>query len=231
MATIHRNPAPTADEPGRDFLQERMQIHQRCLGVLAHQLGNAASPIAMVADVLQLDSQLARRDAAVATLRRIALMLAQLTAVTRSLRGAPSPGHLVPRGVGSLTEWWTLYRPFAESMLPDSVRLEASLGPSAMSPGLADALTWLLPVGVAHVFTARPATAAITVSSRSVPETDTVRLEIEATGAAAVADTAAPGFRWLAFARVLVHQSGGELLDSETAVSSRVVLQLPASHA
>ena len=225
MATMHPAAAAATGAPTRRFLAERMRIQQRCLAVLAHQLGNAASPISLVADVLEIDSEFARREAAIGTLRRVAVMLSQLATLMRGLRGPQLAARLAPRGIDDLAQWWLLFRPFAESMLPDAVQLQGLLHTSPMSPGTVDALTWIIPACIGHLHADRPTARVLTIAARSGGRPGTLQLELAATGNPAV--PAERAFRWLAFARSDAREAGGDMTASRTPTSLRLTVTIP----
>ena len=228
MATMHPAVAAATGVPIRRFLAERMRIQQRCFAVLAHQIGNAASPISLLADVLELDSEFARREAAIGTLRRVAVMLSQLVTLTRGLRGPQLASQLAPRGIDDLAQWWLLFRPFAESMLPDAVQLQGLLQSSPMSPGTVDALTWIIPACIGHLHADRPTARVLTIALRSGGGAGTLQLQLAATGSAAV--PAERAFRWLALARSVAREAGGDVTASRTPTSLRLAVRIPLPH-
>lgn len=126
--------------PPPNFTGARLLLQQRCLGTLAHELGNIASPVALVADVLA-DGRTAPAAAA-ATLRLVATSLARATTLCRLLRGNLDAGAFAPSTIADTSAWWNLCAPYAEDMLPDGVRADGEMIAVTLPLAQYQALVW-----------------------------------------------------------------------------------------
>lgn len=229
MATIDTQPAMAAAPTGRSaltFAVERFHIHQRCLGTLAHELGNIASPIALVADVLHGDSPEQQRVAAVRTLRLVAATLGNLTSLTRIIRGGLDAQALAPRVMSDLAAWWAVFRPFAESMLPHQLRIEGLPDSAPLSTHMVESLAWCVPAVVAHLHEQRPAAKRLQFSARTDARSGLLQLELVALSGR-VTDVPRSGCRWMALARFEASRVGGSIRMVSTASRLGCKLQMP----
>lgn len=125
----------------RNFAGARHLLQQRCLDALAHELGNIASPVALVAEVL--DSGLTTSPTAAAkTLRLTAQALARATTLCRLLRGSFESGALSPVTISDVKAWWTLCAPYVEEMLPDAAHADGDVPAVTLAMPQYQALLW-----------------------------------------------------------------------------------------
>jgi len=125
----------------RNFTGARHLLQQRCLGTLAHELGNIASPVAMVAEVL-VSGQTALAGAAANTLRLTSAALARATTLCRLLRGTFELGALSPVTISDANAWWTLCAPYVEEMLPDVAHADGDVMALTLAMAQYQALLW-----------------------------------------------------------------------------------------
>jgi len=125
----------------RNLTGARHLLQQRCLGTLAHELGNIASPVALVAEVLG-SGQTAPAGAAANTLRLTSEALARATTLCRLLRGSFAHGALSPVTINDAKAWWTLCAPYAEEMLPDAAHAVGDVMAVTLAMTQYQALLW-----------------------------------------------------------------------------------------
>jgi len=125
----------------RNFTGARHLLQQRCLGTLAHELGNIASPVALVAEILG-SGQTALTSAAANTLRLTAAALARATTLCRLLRDTFEHGALSPVTISDAKAWWILCAPYVEDMLPDAAHADGDVMAVTLSMTQYQALLW-----------------------------------------------------------------------------------------
>jgi len=125
----------------RKLTGARHLLQQRCLDTLAHELGNIASPVALVAEVLG-SGQTAPAAAAARTLRLTSDALARATTLCRLLRGTFEQGVLSPVTISNAKAWWTLCAPYAEEMLPAAAHANGDVMSVTLTMTQYQALLW-----------------------------------------------------------------------------------------
>ncbi len=125
----------------RNFTGARHLLQQRCIDTLAHELGNIASPVALVAEVLG-SGQTALTGAAANTLRLTSAALARATTLCRLLRGTFEQGALSPVTISDARAWWILCAPYVEDMLPDAAHADGDVMAVTLAMTQYQALLW-----------------------------------------------------------------------------------------
>jgi len=210
-----------------NFTGARLFIQQRCLGTLAHELGNIASPVALVADVLA-DGRTAP-TAAAGTLRLVATSLARATTLCRLLRGTVHDGAFTPSTISDTSAWWSLCAPYAEDMLPDGARADGTMITVTLPLAQYQALIWAT-VSFARVAAiTRPTLKSLRVdgsTERATGATFVLRMQANA------ARTEVPPIgvkQLLLLAGWETRRAGGHMTmsDTDAGLECRITLPLP----
>jgi len=199
-----RNRDESSEPP--NFTGARHLLQQRCLGTLAHELGNIASPVALVAEVLGAGRR-APADAAANTLRLTSAALARATTLCRLLRGTFEQGTLSPVTISDARAWWTLCAPYAEEMLPDAAHADGDVMAVTLAMAQYQALLWSSIAIARYAALTRPAMTTLRVTGALN----------DMSGAGFVLQVGAAGER-----RPIVARGTGQLLKLAASESRRV---------
>ena len=216
-----------ANVPSRppNFPGARLIIQQRCLGTLAHELGNITSPVSLVADVLEAGST---SPAASHTLRLSSAALARATTVCRLLRGNLDHGALSPSTIADSRAWWDLCAPYVADMLPDGVRAEGTVCAVALTMSQYEALVWATVAIARFAAITRPTMTNLCVSGTvegAAPSQFVLHLQADGVRSAVMPRGAQP---LLKLATWEMRRSGGRMRVSDTdgALDCRITLPL-----
>jgi len=211
-----------------DFTAARLLIQQRCLGTLAHELGNITSPVALVADVLGV-GQTAPIAAAASTLRLVAASLARVTTLCRLLHGNSDQNVLAPSTIPDAGAWWNLSAPYAEDMLPDGARADGEVEAVTLPIAQYAALLWTAVSIARFAAITRPTMTRLRLTGTTASAAGS-RFVLRIQADAACSSVVPRGARQLvALASWETRRVGGRLVVSDTAASleCRVTLPLP----
>lgn len=211
------------------FPGARLHLQQRCFATLAHELGNASSPVALIADVVAAGRSVQAAPAA-GTLRSVSVALARLSTVCRLLRGNADSGTLAPGSQSDASAWWSLCAPFVEDMLPTGASINACITPAALQPHQCEALFWAALAIARYAGNTRPAMLSLVVTGETSHRGDVFELRITAdTERQAVVPRTTR--QLLSIAAWEARQLAGRLhtLDTPAQLACRVTIPPPAT--
>lgn len=219
---------PTRREATRtrtDFQAEIGTLTREAFDAMAHELGNAATPVCLIAAALALNASPERVRASARTLDAVGERLRALTMISRTLGTIDFP--MLPATGGTsvdLRDWWTTFSPIVEIVLPASQQLSVDLSAQRTTVATIRLLTRALPAVAHFLVLSAPASPAIAITS-SDELMDTTR--IVCTVDTAVIATSRHTKRWLAFARHMVRERGGTIQIAKSVKSMRVTVTIP----
>jgi hypothetical protein len=205
------------------FEKELLILSREAFSVLAHELGNAATPVGMIASALALNSEPVKVRAATSTLRAVSERLRALTSLTRQLGGMEASSFMPHDSDTSLQQWWSTFAPVVEILLPATQRLDCDLSGRRIPTATLSALTLGIPA-IAHflVLTAPQSTRLSIASEAAPPDVTCITFTVMASHTVA----SAASKRWLAFARHVVRARNGTLQLSFSDSTLRVALRI-----
>ena len=152
--------------------RERSELQQLALDFIIHELGNAASPVLMIAEVMERDATCAAGARSAKTLRGTASNLRELSEAIRFLRGDASGERLTPRTFVNTAAWWNRMLPLCAACLDRSVRLTNDVASVAADEHALGALTWCTLGVLRLISSAFPAVREVTVRCDAYTQTD-----------------------------------------------------------
>jgi hypothetical protein len=112
------------------------------LDFIVHELGNAASPILMIAEVIERDGTSATVTRSVGSLRETAANVRELAATVRYFRGDRGRDQLTPGAFADTRTWWRRLTPLFGSCVARSVRLTEEVTAVSVDDRTLATLTW-----------------------------------------------------------------------------------------
>jgi len=211
----------------RNCTGARHLLQQRCLDTLAHELGNIASPVALVAEVLG-SGQAALTGTAANTLRLTSAALARATTLCRLLRNTFEQGALSPVTISDANAWWILCAPYVEDMLPDAAQADGDVKAVMLAMTQYQALLWTCISVTRYAAVTRPSMMTLRVTG-ALDELTGADFVLQVLAAAERGPIVPRGTRQLLrLAASETRRVGGRLLVSDLpdALEFRVILPL-----
>ena len=122
--------------------RERSELHRHFLDFVVHELGNAASPLLMAAELLDRSRSDDARTSAARSLRGVSGALAELSSSLRFIRYDDRSEYLSTHGFTSTDAWWRRLEPLFRTCIPQSAVLTGDAESLQLHPSVLGALTW-----------------------------------------------------------------------------------------
>ena len=187
----------------------RLELLELLIGAIAHELGNLASPIGLIADSLGAATTAERRESLAGTLRLVASGMRALTTTARHLRGGSVEEQLAPAAPRALTEWWGHTAGMINDVVPDAVTITGAGVSGAVPPHVFAPLTIALPALCRAATLRCPAARTVHVRLAAAADAGTLTGDVwteTRRGHAATRDVATP---WIQLAGAEVRAAGG----------------------
>ncbi|MCC7052142.1 MAG: hypothetical protein IT355_02675 [Gemmatimonadaceae bacterium] len=225
---MSRRPPRAASHPAvpdlrRTCTSQRMELLLLWFGATAHELGNLASPLGLIASTLGAVRPAADRaedaDAASAadartaalagSLHRVGAGMHDLATAARHIRGLGAGDAFAPPAHRDLARWWASVAPLMHDVLPCAAVIDGQVSAGIVPATTLTTLTWLVP-------------ALVRATGLQHPDARRVTLRLQHDGSASVVAgsvTAAPCLpdralrraarRWIALADAELARAGG----------------------
>ena len=133
---------PVRQAPVTRHSRERSELHRHFLDYVVHELGNAASPLLMAAELLNRSQSDDARTTAARSLRGVSGALAELSSSLRFIRNDQRSEYLSTHGFTNTGAWWQRLEPLFRTCIPQSAVLTGEDAHLQLHPSVLGAMTW-----------------------------------------------------------------------------------------
>ncbi len=194
--------------------RERAELQRLALDFIVHELGNAASPILMIAELIDRDGTGATSTRSARSLRQTAANLREIAAAIRYFRADPGSESLMPAAFSDTKTWWLRLAPLFGACLPRSARLSEEITAVTADDHTLASLTWST-LGILRLIScALPNVSDVSVSCSAGADAS-VSIRISVAGARK-AELTTDGKRWRRFISAEARAAGARFIVAET---------------